>query len=515
MATSTPRLSEFARKFIYPHDISKTVWPRVEQKGTELGLGFDWWQSQAGTVILGYGTDGKYCASVGGVGMSIPRQVGKTYFVLSMLVIMCILFPGLQVVWTAHHLRTSTKTFTTLRGLCRRRKIAPHIKAMRAANGEQQVEFANGSMIMFGARAQGFGRGFDEIDIEVFDEAQILDTKALEDMIAATNQARHEHGALLFFMGTPPRPSDSSDSFLERRREAWRGEAEDAVWLEIGADPKSDPNDRAQWPRMNPSFPARTPLESLLRLRKNLKNDESWNREGRGIFDEDDIGGKLFKPSRWTELESAEAVMESVAAFAVEAQMDWATSQRRACIAAAGPFAGKTAVELVDRHWGTEWVIARLVELSQRHGTREVVFDDGGGAADLIPAAKAAGLEVHEMATKDVAAATAGFIDAMSQEAVVHGPQAEFDDAIKAAKPKAYRDGGFLLSAAKSETDLTPLKAAILAHWRARQAPKEPPRAWSIREMVEELQRERAGQPDSAEQSKPNTRPDGSTFIPL
>ena len=262
---STPRLSEFARHFSFPNGIERTVWTRVEDKGKELGLGFDWWQSQLGTVCLGYGEDGKYVATVGGVGMSIPRQVGKTYFVLAMLTIMCILFPGLQVVWTAHHLRTSTKTFTALRGICRRKKVAPHVLSMRAANGEQQVEFTNGSMIMFGARSMGFGRGFDEIDVEVFDEAQILDTKALEDMIAATNQSRHEYGALLFFMGTPPTPSNPSEAFTARRAKALAGKSVNAVWLELGADPESDPDDRSQWPGMNPSFPTRTPLESPCR----------------------------------------------------------------------------------------------------------------------------------------------------------------------------------------------------------------------------------------------------------
>ena len=85
-ATSTPRLSEFAREFVFPKDrIVKTVWPRVEAKGLELGLGFDWWQSQLGTVCLGYGADGKYAATVGGIGLSIPRQVGKTYFVATLL----------------------------------------------------------------------------------------------------------------------------------------------------------------------------------------------------------------------------------------------------------------------------------------------------------------------------------------------------------------------------------------------------------------------------------------------
>jgi hypothetical protein len=71
---------------------------------------------------------------------------------------------------------------------------------------------------------RGFGRGFDEVDVEVFDEAQILTEKALEDMVAATNQSRHPHGALLFFMGTPPRPVDPGEAFTERRKEALSGE---------------------------------------------------------------------------------------------------------------------------------------------------------------------------------------------------------------------------------------------------------------------------------------------------
>lgn len=516
---STPRLSEYARKFVYPDGISRTVWTRVEVKGAELGLGFDWWQSQAGTVCLGYGEDGKYVATVGGIGLSIPRQVGKTYFVLATIVVLCILFPGLQVVWTAHHLRTSTKTFTSLRGICRRKKVAPHVKALRAANGEQQVEFVNGSMIMFGARSMGFGRGFDEIDIEVFDEAQILDTKALEDMIAATNQARHEHGALLFFMGTPPRPSDPSGAFTARRADAWEGRATDAVWLEIGADPKSDADDRSQWPLMNPSYPKRTPLESMLRLRRNLSDEDSWNREGRGIWDSDD-GVAMFKKPRWAAVESDSDVMESVAAFAVEAQVNWATSQRRVTIAAAGPCGERIAVEVVERIWSTDAVIDRLTGLAAKHGCRRVVFDDGGGAADLIPAAKEAGLDVVTLTTKEVAAGTAAFIDGVTGETVWHGPERDLEDAVFGAKPKAYRDGGFLLAAKKQGSDITPAKAVVLAHWVAKQAPPTTPQVWSIREMVDQLKQERAagaaeGGQGASNTRTPQARPDGSTFIPL
>lgn len=423
-ASSTPRLSEYARKFTYPDGIHRTVWPRVEAKGRELGFGFDWWQSQAGTVILGYGEDGKYVATVGGVGMSIPRQVGKTYFVLAMLVILCILFPGLRVVWTAHHLRTSTKTFTTLRGICRRKKVAPLKKSIRSANGEQQVEFHNGSGIMFGARAQGFGRGFDEIDVEVFDEAQILDTKALEDMVAATNQARHVHGALLLFMGTPPRPTDPSSSFRLRRSEAWAGEAEDAIWLEIGADPDSDPNDESQWPAMNPSFPLRTPRESLLRLRKNLKDADSWNREGRGIWDPETIGGALAFGT-WANLSDGLAERGTDVAFGLDLTGDrdvwiavaWRRDDGHAHVMLTNdgrPLAAYRAVQECKRltgEWGGEVASSAFGDEFERDG---VPFENVAGA--------------------DFAAACGRLADAVSNGTVRHGNQPALNDAVKAAR---------------------------------------------------------------------------------
>ena len=139
--------------------------------------------------------------------MSIPRQVNKTYFVLAMIVILCILFPGLQVIWTAHHLRTSTKTFTTLRGICRRKKVAPLIKpnGIRSANGEQQVEFVNGSMIMFGARAQASGAASTRSTLRSSTRRRSSTARRSMTWLQRPTKRAHEHGALLLYMGTPPR----------------------------------------------------------------------------------------------------------------------------------------------------------------------------------------------------------------------------------------------------------------------------------------------------------------------
>lgn len=459
MASSTLRLSEYAKVFVFPATITRTVWPRVESKGVELGLGFDWWQSQAGTVILGYREDGKYAATVGGVGMSIPRQVGKTYFVLAMLVILCLLFPGLQVVWTAHHLRTSTKTFTTLRGLCRRRKIAPHVRAMRSANGEQQVEFVNGSMIMFGARAQGFGRGFDEIDVEVFDEAQILDTKALEDMIAATNQARHEHGALLFFMGTPPRASDPSEAFTARRTAARAGESDDAVWLEIGADPSSEPDDRSQWPLMNPSFPLRTPEESLLRLRKNLSDDESWNREGRGIWDSRDLS--------FTMAFSLCADPHSTIVDRPKLAVSMSRDLSRVSLVAAGHRAdGLVHVEVVEDGAAGDWFVPRVAEVAKRQRA-QVWLHPGHPVGSLMADLMKAGVTVKTINGTQYAQGCVALHRAVMDGQVRHLGQDELDRAVLAAMLKRSGDS------AKWDGDgITALVAATQAAHALRSAPQ-------------------------------------------
>lgn len=465
--SSTPRLSEFAKAFVFPPTIQKTVWPRVESKGRELGLGFDWWQSQLGTVCLGYDDRGKYVATVGGVGLSIPRQVGKTYFVLAMIVILCVLFPGLQVVWTAHHLRTSTKTFTTLRGICQRRKISPLIRAMRAGNGEQQVEFVNGSMIMFGARSQGFGRGFDEIDIEVFDEAQILDTKALEDMIAATNQARNEHGALLFFMGTPPRPSDPSEAFELRRSKALAGKSPNAIWLEIAAERGSDPDDRSQWPIMNPSFPHRTPIESMERLRENLGDDDSWNREGRGIWDAADSSRVIDEVSWGLAADAASMAIERLT-IAIDVPPDRSV----ASVALAGRRAdGRWHVELDDSRKGVDWAIPWVVSRASKNRLHAVVVDEMSGLVEerrgkyyLIGTDIVVTLAAAE--GRDMAIGCAKYYDGIIDRSVLHTDQPQVNVALSLARKRPLA-GGWAWNRKDAASDITPVVAETLALWGA------------------------------------------------
>lgn len=465
MKRSTLRLSEVARHVVYPDGIVTSGWPSVEQQCQEFGDEFDEWQRGAGRLVLGKRDDGIYAATVGGVTLSIPRQVAKTFLVGRIIFALCVLFPGLTVLWTAHRTRTSTRTFKSLQGFARRSKVAPHILHIRSTNGEQEIAFRNGSVIMFGARESGFGRGFDEVDVEVFDEAQILTEKALEDMVPATNQSRHPHGALLFFMGTPPRPTDPGEVFSARRTEALGGTSEDAIYIECSADTEADPDDREQWVIANPSYPHRTPVRSMLRMRKNLGSDEAWKREALGIWDASGTNAVIPRSS-WDECGEDWSVAADRLALAVEAGPDlkWAS-----VVLAGQRTDGLWHVELDEHRTGAAWVVPYVTALLEANPTiRAVVLDAGSPSKALLDEFITAKVKITSPRVTDLGAACTRFLEAVVTGQVRHIRQPQLSAAVSIAGKRRLGDTGmWVFSRATAASDITPIQAANLALWGA------------------------------------------------
>lgn len=468
--SSTPRLSEEARHFVIPEGIVTTGWFQVDKKGRELGFEFDWWQDSLGRAVLGRRADGKYAATVGGVVLSIPRQVGKTWFLLVLMIVMCICFPGLRVLWTAHHNRTSTNSFRKLQSMCRRKAIASHVQGVRVANGEQEIQFQNGSIIMFGAREHGFGRGFDEIDVEVFDEGQILSEKALEDMVAATNQARHPHGALLFYMGTPPRPADQGEVFSLKRSRALSGKTTDMVYLECSADDDADPDDQRQWAKANFSFPKHTPLESMMRLRENLGSDEGFLREGLGVWARVGIRS-VIDADTWALC--ADETSRPTDRFALA--IDISPDRSVASVGLAGQrIDGSWHVELDETRNGTGWITPYIVDRCQRNDIRAVVIDAMSPAASLVDDLKFRRVKVTVSNTRDMAHACGTFYDGAMEGWLHHIDQPQLNLAVSVAGKRPLLDS-WAWNRKTSASDITPLVACTLALWGAQSSKAKKP----------------------------------------
>lgn len=475
--SSTPLLSELARHVVMPSGIKTTGWPKVEAQCAEMGVSFDAWQHGVGKVALGKRADGKYAATVGGVVLSIPRQVGKTFLVGMIVIALCVLNPGLTVIWTAHRTRTTTNTFRSLQGMVRKKKVARHVapNGIRVANGEQEIKFANGSMIMFGAREQGFGRGFDEVDVEVFDEAQILTSKALEDMVAATNQSRQPSGALLFFMGTPPRPVDPGEEFTNRRSKALSGKSENMVYIEFSADADAALEDKAQWEKANPSFPDRTPLESMERMRENLTDDDSFRREALGIWDEDGRTS-VIPVGRWNALARArDDVPEDWPLTAIGLDMNPERTKVTVGVAAKSDSGIHLELAVDDKFSdaGSEALIEWVYSRARRRVP--VVIDAYSPIRSIEAALKKKGCKVFILGPSELSQACGGLYDAvMKDKTVSHIGQEQLDGSLVGAVKQKFGDGGAWKWNRKNfDVDLTPIISVTCAHFGAVKFAKE------------------------------------------
>lgn len=486
-STPTPserKLSEVARHVVYPKGIVTSVWPRVVAQCEAMGVSFDQWQHGVGTLALGKLKNGKYAATVGGVVLSIPRQVGKTFLVGMMIIALCVLFPRLTVLWTAHRTRTSTMTFKTMQGMVQRKKIRVHLAperndGIRTANGEQEIRFKNGSVIMFGARENGFGRGFDSVDVEVFDEAQILTEKALDDMVPAANASKQKTAALLFFMGTPPRPVDNGEEFTNRRSKALAvkpldevvGVGGKAVYVEFSADDGADPDDHEQWAKANPSFPSRTPVESMERMREQLTDEDSFRREALGIWDAAGTP-EVIDSASWGKVSDPASMAIERITFAI----DVAPDRSVAAVSLAGRRAdGLWHVELDEQKRGIDWVGPWVKSRAEKNRLHAVVVDEMSGLVETKNGKHyLAGTDRKVLVTlaaaegRDMAIACGWFFDGVMEATpkLRHTDQPQLNVALSVARKRPLA-GAWAWNRKDPEADITPVVSSTLALWGA------------------------------------------------
>lgn len=449
-----PKLSEIAKHLVAPKDITSTGWPAVEKTCVEkLGITFDPWQVGAGRLILAKRKDGNLAAMVDGVGLSVCRQVGKTYFVGGMTFGLCVNIPGLLVIWSAHHARTHAETFLAMQAYAQRAKVAPHIKQIFTGSGDEEIRFHNGSRILFGARERGFGRGIPGVDILVFDEAQILSDKALSNMLATMNTSRF---GLQLYIGTPPKPDDMSEAFTRMRTEAIEGRLTDGAWIELGAQAGVNPNDRKQWPVANPSHPKRTPVQSILRLQRKLTADD-FLREGLGVWDDAAKAGAI-NLADWAACFDKKSQIEGRFVFGLEMPPD----RVKVSIGVAGlNEQGRKHLELVEQRRGTEWVAPWFTENEERRST-PVVIDALGPAASLIQLLIDAGVNVLKVNGSEVAQACGALADDIAEHRAAHIGQTELDAAVQGVVKKD-RSEAFIWGRKHSTAEISPLYAVTLA----------------------------------------------------
>lgn len=410
-------------------------------------------------LMLSLRADGEYAADH--IVISLPRQVGKTYLIGCIIFALCLMKPGLRVIWTAQVKDTALETFEKFLTMSQRPKVKPHILRTPQGKGDEAIIFENGSSIEFGARDSGFGRGRSDVDVIVYDEGQHLSTEALENQGAAQNVADNP---LTFVMGTPPRPRDKGEWFTLTRQEALDGDDDGTLYIEMSADRGADPMDRDQWRKANPSFPFRTSERAMLRLRKKLKNDDSWRREALGVWDE---LTKQFSPingALWAEGADV-GPRDGAKPDALGVDM---SHGRHISVGACWVEDTSAHVEEVwagvDEPAAVEWIVARA-------GRRMPVVVDGydhNPARSLIAPLKARGVKVITGSAGDMSKACGLLASDVDAGRLTHADQEPLNVARNSARKRHIgTGGGWGYDQRDPNAQIHPLVAVTLARFGA------------------------------------------------
>lgn len=468
-------LVDVARHCFIPNDIAFTryhelIAPELPGMGVEL----DRWQEDIWYAALGLRDDGVSLAcDVMGVTLSIGRQVGKTWGVMVGLIAICLSRPGTLVVWSSHHDRTSSQTLEKIAGIVEKPAIRPKMRPQHpvvATDDNRGVHFANKSRILFGARSAGFGRGFSEVDIQVYDECQNLRESALTDMLAAMNVSDI---GLAFFMGTPPRPQEVAlgvhEAFKRRRdraldpkkRRPFKG-----VYVELSPehpqDVKSDIDAPGFWDMLaevNPAYGFRVGKSAIERLVENM-SPEDVRREVFGIWDKTSETLAVVPRDDWERLATDPDILPAVASFGINAtRSGWFWIVACWC-------EGESAH--VEIALGTQSEVEAMNFVS-RHATKRtpIKYDSTGAAKALGEKLKQSSFNASAYTQNESGAGNALWFSMMEQGRLSHGGQPDLELAVRGSRRQDRASGGWMLVPRSDSFDIGPAVAMSAAVYAA------------------------------------------------
>lgn len=486
---ANPRpLVELARHVVIPDDIALTRYHElIAPELPGMGITLDQWQQDIWEIGLSLREDGTLCCDVMGVTLSIARQAGKTWGIMVGLVAICLSRPGTTVVWSSHHDRTSSETLAKIAGIVEKPAVRPKMRAQHPVvftDDSRGVHFANGSRILFGARSSGFGRGFSEVDIQVYDECQNLRESALTDMLAAMNVSDI---GLAFFMGTPPRPQETrlgvDEAFKRRRTRALDLEKPrpyKGVFVEFSADKDAplDLESEGFWTHLasaNPAYGYRVGKSAIERLVENMSPEDVY-REVMGIWDETQKAhDALVPPHHWDTLASEGPPADTPPdALALDRSPNGTTS-----IAGAWRIEESTHVELLAVEAAVSDTASVVEWIAQRAGRKiPVLIASDSPAAALATSLTSRKVKVRLVSTADFARSCQAFVDDALEASLTHGGQEYLDDALAmGAKYPVGKAGAWVWDRRTSDDDISTLVAATLARHGAAIAAKKTKRS--------------------------------------
>lgn len=465
---------------VEPQGVKANSWEDVADLSAQAGIVLDGWQELILQAAMGERRDNTWAAKR--VGVTVPRQNGKSQLLVARALAGAVLFGEKKIVISAHQQDTAREAFNKLVEILeddRNGWLMDRVKPngiMNAINREQ-VKFKNGATIQFKARSGAAGKGFSS-DCLMLDEAQILSQRA---WVSINSTMSAMHNPQVWLLGTSPQDEDDSEVFESIRSAAIEGRSSTAAWCEWGADmssPDYDPaSEYTRW-SANPAWNTRVNHEVV---------DGEYETYPANKFAQDRLGvwasemqySGAIEGEAWSD-SGVKVKPDGEPSFGVAFSMDGKRVSLAGCVLRDDDSGHVELIDAGDGRGGldalADWFCEKDSDGSPRWRSASGIVISGAAGAGVLKSMlikrRVPERRVRVANTPQYLQACVMFADAVSQKTVTH-LASEGQAALDASVGVIDKDkrGGWT---AHGDGDETPVEAVSLALWGARTSKRKP-----------------------------------------
>ena len=396
-----------------------------------------------------------------------PRQNGKS-LILEVIILYRLFVLHHQIVFSAHQWRTAKSIRNRIwKKIKSKPWAARRLVRNTASAGEAEMETAEGGKLQFSTRSNDMGRGFDEIDLLLLDEAYNLESGELEAV--APTQLAAEDPQTVYTSSAVNRFNHPKGEELSRIRDrALNGDNEGMLFAEFAAPAGMDRDDPLAHKLANPSygFPKLVDAKKMRSMRSKL-TDNGFDVEMMGWGLWFDLRGPgqhefVFPMERWRQLVVDRDVRVGECVLGVEVSPD---SQAVAFVMAGQTRAG---VHLMAREAGMEFEVTAAVEFVSRmvdeFDPAAVVLDKDAPAAVMVAQLQQVGIEPVQLNGGLVSLAFRELRQAVVDGTATHDGASLWESQLQVAVERKSKDGKYP-SIDRFSGDVSELVAATFAAW--------------------------------------------------
>lgn len=418
----------------------------------------------------------------------VPRQNGKSEILVAIILYRIFVLDE-TVVYTAHEWKSAQPVAERLIEMIESRPwLDARVEKKLNSQGEARVVLSGPfdpahpnldskgkpkvGKVVFRTRSAKAGRGLDEVDTLIYDEAFDVSDSSVASLNPTQDAAKDPQ---VIYASSPVNKDEHPNGVqLSALRHAALQRDDPTMFLaEFRAPEGSDREDPKTWALGNPSYGVIKNERKMRNLMSNMKTprgQKNFDVEALGIGDyytfeqlvEDTI--TVVDLDYMATLRDDRPELLGKSCVAIDASNDvtnrtWTVSvavrTERGVHGEVGYSGPATVAQMVEF----------VTEVVERNNPLAVIVDPRSAAGVLIQPLTEAGTEPEEMTATKVAAATQGFLQRVDDGVFTHDGDERLLDALAVARLREIGDGGIAWAKRKSEGDISPLVSMSNAVW--------------------------------------------------